>query len=246
MKRTFWVFWFGQFMEFFTPYFIEKFDVHVYDKNWKEIAIQQVWAIPTSLRGTAHCDFVLLGYPAGSIEGLVKEIASYIRPWATVFDICSVKTPAIKAMMEFLPTHCNIMTIHPIFWPQSGKNGISWFKCMVSNIRSEEGIYQDMKRFLWEKLWLQILEITPEEHDREMAYVQGISHFIWRALKHISIPDAPLSTKSYEHIKEMSELVGYDSEELFLSIQTDNPFVAEARERLMSEFEKLNVQINNF
>lgn len=49
--------------------------------------------------------------------------------------------------------------------------------------------------------------MTPEEHDREMAYVQGISHFIGRALKHISIPDAPLATKSYEHMRELSELV---------------------------------------
>ncbi len=243
MKPTLWVFWFGQFMEFLTPYFIENFEVRIYDRKWKEYDIGQVWATPTSLVGAAQCDFILLGYPAGSIEELIKEITSYIRPWATVFDICSVKTPAIKAMQELLPADCNIITIHPIFWPQSGKNGIKGLKCMVSNIRSEKGVYQDMKNFLWETLGLQIFEMTPEEHDREMAYVQGISHFIGRALKHISIPDAPLATKSYEHMRELSELVWYDSEDLFLSIQKDNPFVAETREKLMREFNQLEKNI---
>lgn len=81
-------------------------------------------------------------------------------------------------MKHFLPKTCNLLTIHPVFGPQSGKNGIKGLKCMFSNIRCDEKIYQDFKDIFEHKLELKILEMTPEEHDKEMAYIQGLSHFI--------------------------------------------------------------------
>lgn len=236
---TLWVFWFWQFMEFFTPYIIEHFNVHIYDKWGKSERIKKIGATPATFDETTKCDFIILWYPASYITDLVKQIAPNLKPWAVIFDICSVKAPAVQAMLEYIPEWIHLIATHPIFWPQSGKYGIKWLKMVLSNIRCDESIYQNIKDFFWNTLELKVFEMSPEEHDREMAYIMGISHFIWRALKNISIPNAPLSTKTYDHMREMSEIVGYDSLELFLSIQTDNPYCKEVRKKLTDEFQNL-------
>lgn len=244
-KPSLWVFGFGQFMEFFTPYIRPYFDIYIYDKNGKKEAIENLWVQAASLSQTASCDFVLLGYPAGAIAKLCQEIVPYIADGASVFDICSVQTPAVDAMKTYLPAHCNIFTIHPVFGPQSGKNGIKDLKCMFYNISCKEEVYQNFRDIFENDLGLLIFEMSPEEHDREMAYIQWLSHFIGRTLKKMSIPDAPLATNSYKHLRETSELVWYDSQDLFYSIQSDNPFVAEVREQFLKEIHSLNTWIQN-
>ncbi len=235
MKPSLWVFWFGQFMEFFTPYMLEYFDVQVYDRTGKNTKIIDVWARGVPLEQAAACDFVLLGYPAWYIEPLVKDISSFVQPGVVVFDICSVKTPAVEAMLGYLPKNCHIIGTHPIFWPQSGKNGITWLKMTFSNIRSDTQVFADFMSLFRDNMNLQVFEMTAQEHDRQMAYIQWITHFIWRAITELSIPNSPIATESYLHLQEVGEMVWSDSEALFLSIQKDNPFTEDIRATLMKE-----------
>ena len=242
-KPTLWVFGFGQFMKFFIPHLHEYFDIQVYDREgWKNKGrnadLRSVQVVSGDMQQVAECDFVLLGYPAKNIGKLVQDIFPYIQSNSVVFDICSVKTPAVEAMLEYLPKECQIIATHPIFGPQSGKHGIEWLTCVLSQTRCSDEKYEFLKNIFWKKLKLRLVEMTPEEHDREMAYIQGITHFIWRALKQLCIPDSQLATCSYLDLRKSSEAVGYDTDELFLSIQQDNPYVWEVRKKLLKEFEK--------
>ena len=246
LKPTLWVFWLGQFMRFFTPHLLLYFDIQIYDK-WEKNRedILSLGVSPVGMQKAAECDYVLLGYPAKYIEQLVQDIAGYIKKNTVVFDICSVKTPVVKAMLKYLPEHCHIITTHPIFGPQSWQNGIKWLKLTISNVRASEEKYDFLKNMFWKNMWLKVFEMTPEEHDREMAYIQGITHFIGRSLKRIGIPDAQLATCSYNDLRNSSETGGYDSDDLFLSIQTDNPYAWEVRQSLLQEFEKQNTWIED-
>lgn len=109
-----------------------------------------------------------------------------------------------------------------------------------TDITSDRGVFEEFKNIFSEKLKLEVFEMTIQQHDKEMAYIQGITHFIGRTLKQMAIPDAVLATTSYSHLRETSELVGYDSDDLFLSIQLDNPYVKEAREALLTEIVSLD------
>lgn len=240
MKPKLGVFWFGKFMEFFTPHISKYFEIYVYDTGKRTQHILNLWATPATLKEAATCEYVLLWYPAKYLQKLVGDIAWYIQKDATVFDICSVKTLPATVMLEFLPENCNIIVTHPIFWPQSGKETIVWLKMMLANIRSTDEKYDFLKHVFGEKMQLEIYEMTPEEHDREMAYIQWVTHFIGRTLKRLAIPKAKLSTLSYDHLREASEMVGYDSDELFLSIQQDNMYVADIRKKIIQEFETQN------
>lgn len=82
-----------------------------------------------------------------------------------------MQIPAVHGMKQYLPDGCHLFTIHPVFGPQSGKNGITGLKCMFANISCDPQIYEDFKNIFSEKLKLQVFEMSPEEHDREMAYI---------------------------------------------------------------------------
>jgi len=246
MKPTLWVFWFWQFMEFFTPHLTEYFSIYIYDKNNKNTQkISALWVTPGSMETTAKCDYVMLGYPSAYIGDLIVKISPFLQRKSVIFDICSIKSPPARDMLKLLPKNNHIIATHPIFWPQSGKNGIEWLTMTISNVRCDENIFVSFTEIFSQKLWLKVIEISPEDHDKEMAYIQGITHFIGRALKEINIPDSELATSSYSHLRDAKEMVGNDSDALFLSIQWDNPFTGEVRKKLMSEFNKLEQWIES-
>lgn len=246
MKPTLWVFWYGQFMEFFTPYLHDYFDVVIYDRNQKNTqSIRDIWATPANLEITARCDFVLLGYPTSYIPQLIDDISDFLQVEAIVFDICSIKTPPVESMLAGLVPTNHIIATHPIFWPQSGKNGIKWLTMTISNVRCDQKKFQDFCRIFSHWLELNVVDISPEQHDKEMAYIQWITHFIGRALKDIEIPNSELATTSYLHLMEAKEMVGNDSDALFLSIQSDNPFIGDVRKKLLTQFEKLQTWIQS-
>lgn len=240
MKPTLWVFWFGQFMEFFTPYLVDHFEIYIYDRNHKNTQkIELVWAGACSLEVVAQCDYVLLWYPASYTEELLKNIHTYLKKWAVVFDICSVKTPVVAVMKKYVPNHCDIISTHPIFGPQSWKDGIAWLQLTLSDVRSQEKNYTFLKS-IFHNLELEIIEMWYDEHDREMAYVLSLSHFIAKSLDNIKIPKTRLHTTAYSHLLSVVSLLGKDSQALYLSIQNDNPYAKQVRQDILQEFTHQN------
>jgi prephenate dehydrogenase len=45
----------------------------------------------------------------------VQDISPKLKNGSVIFDICSVKTPAVDAMIKHLPNHCRIIATHPNF-----------------------------------------------------------------------------------------------------------------------------------
>ena len=78
-KPSLGVFGFGQFMSFFTPYLALYFDIYIYDAKGKTVEIEALGAHAVSLESAASCDYVLLGYPAGSIAEICQKITPYLK-----------------------------------------------------------------------------------------------------------------------------------------------------------------------
>jgi len=72
------------------------------------------------------------------------------------------------------------------------------------------------------------------DHDREMAYIQGLTHWIAKALREIRLPNLHLATPAYRHLLMIEEILRDDSLELFRTIQRENRFAHEARTELHS------------
>ena len=60
-------------------------------------------------------------------------------------------------------------------------------------------------RFFSQILKLNVLERSPELHDKQMAYVQALTHFVGRAVNNMDIPDVEQKTPAYQHLIDIKK-----------------------------------------
>ncbi len=114
-------------------------------------------------------DVIFLCVPMQCIPQAVQDIEEK-NPSALLVDIASIKSFSIPYLEQ---AKLDYMSIHPMFGPDSeiGLSNIIIVK--KSGRREEELILEEFK-----KAGAVLSELTPEEHDAEMAKIQGISHFL--------------------------------------------------------------------
>ena len=134
----------------------------------------------------------------------------------------------------------DIVATHPLFGPQSAKDSLEGLRFVVCPVRGER--HAGVAAY-GRALGLTVTITTPREHDREMAYVQALTHLIGRSLVNLGIPDEQLKTPSYQHLLELCALIGADTFELFTAIQTQNPFAAEVAQAFVGEARSLLDQV---
>ena len=93
----------------------------------------------TSLPAAASCPVVVLATPVSRFEEAVGAISPHLRPGSLVLDVGSVKTIPAEIMRRGLPEQVDIVATHPLFGPQSARNGIKGLKIAVCPIRGRRG-----------------------------------------------------------------------------------------------------------
>lgn len=185
---------------------------------------------------------IIPSIPSQYFEDFFTSHRDQVNPEALVTDVCSVKVKPLAVLEAVLPSTCGIIGTHPLFGPASiaANGGITGLRCVVSNVRSSDNQYETLKNLISETLGLQVLERTPEEHDREMAYVQGLSHYIARVMDAMDIPESELSTLAYDDLLDMKKVQAQDSWDLFESIMHENPFAQEVNQQFKAAQVKLD------
>jgi len=236
-KRLGWI-GFGNFGQFALPYLSDNIEVWVYDRVDKKEEAERLGLHWGTLKEVASCELLVLAVPVQFLESLLIEIKTMVLPTAMVFDVSSVKVKPIKLMTQYLPNTVDIVGTHPLFGPQSGKNGIEGLNLVICPVRTRKGLI--LSRFLKNKIKLNVLERTPDVHDRQMAYVQALTHFIGRACNEMDIPDVEQKTPAYQYLLNIKKNLGQDSMDLFLTIELENPYAADVRNQLLEELHALN------
>jgi prephenate dehydrogenase len=207
-----------------------------------ELLAREIGAQCGSLKEAASCDIVMLAVPVQKMRPVLTDIAPLLRPTALVIDVASVKIKPVAAMCELLPANVSIVGTHPLFGPQSGKNGVIGLNIAVCEVRG--GRSPDVVDFCSGKLGLRVTETTPENHDREAAYVQGLTHMITRIVTALDLPPMHLTTRTYELMQQMVEMLRYDSDELFRAIERENPYAEEAKRSFFAAARKLEEKLS--
>jgi prephenate dehydrogenase len=177
----------------------------------------------------AGCEIVVLAMPVERIGPAIAAIRPHLRTGALVLDVCSVKVRPAEIMRRELPDHVDIVGTHPLFGPQSGRDGIAGLKIAVCPIRGERA--GRVAAFLRGLLRLKVYATTPEDHDREAATVQGLTHLIAKVLVKMEPLPTRMTTASFEALMRGVDMVRYDAPEVFLAIERDNPYSSEVRRR---------------
>lgn len=232
---------FGQFGQLAAQVLTSHFDVQVADPAPTTAATAgDIGVSVGSLAEVASREIVIFAVPVIAMEAVFRAAAPLLQPGALVIDVGSVKMLPVRWMIEILPPHVDLVATHPLFGPQSARTGLEGLRLVVCPIRGDR---HDKVVAFGRSLGLTVTVTTPEEHDREMAYVQALTHLIGRSLVNLGIPDEQLKTASYQHLLELCSLIGADTFELFTAIQTQNPFAAEVVEKFVGEAQSLLDQV---
>lgn len=235
------LFGYGQFGAFFSKYLTQLGPVMVYDPLLKlEDKMDVGITMAATPEEAAKVDILIFAVPLGQLDELAARIKNAAPASSLLLDVTSVKMKPLSILRSHFPSH-QVLGTHPIFGPQSGKSGIEGLPIVLCNASWNTENYEWLKNVLTNILKLKVIEKTAEQHDREMAYVQGLSHLIGRALTQMNIPAAESITKSYAHLIELRDILKDDSWELFRTIQSGNPFAEDVRkefEQKITDLEK--------
>ena len=184
------------------------------------------------LATAAACPTVVLAVPVEALEATLSAIRPHLARGALVIDVGSVKVKPAKAM-DALPPGVRIVGTHPLFGPQSGKDGIAGLRIAVCEVRGGKDARR-VAAFCRRALGLKVFSVSPEDHDREAAVVQGLTHLIARVLMAMEPLPTRMTTASFDRLMQAVDMVRHDSPAVFRAIERDNPFAAEVRARFFA------------
>ncbi|WP_347265504.1 prephenate dehydrogenase [Roseococcus pinisoli] len=196
---------------------------------------------PVDLATAAACPIVILAMPVGAMEETVRAIGPHLRHGALVVDVGSVKMLPAEIMRRGLPDHADIVATHPLFGPQSARDGIRGLKIAICPVRGRRA--PRLAAFLRKVLGLDVIMTTPEAHDREAAMVQGLTHLIAKVLVRMEPLPSRMTTRSFELIHQAVGMVRGDAPEVFRAIEMSNPHSAGVRRRFFDLASALDAEL---
>ena len=115
-------------------------------------------------------DVIIVTVPIHQTVSVIERISPLLRPEQLLSDFTSVKGEAVAAM---LATRARVIGCHPIFGPMPDPAGQNVVLCPA-----RPGGFLDWFRGFLTRHGMKVVEMSAESHDRAMAFVQGLTHFI--------------------------------------------------------------------
>lgn len=240
-KHTIGIIGYGAFSQFIVPLLTPYYRVLVYSR--RNIQNPPIGAEVVDIDTACQADIVVLSVVVQALEAVLQQIATKLKPGSIVIDVCSVKVVPIELMRKYLPKTVHIVGTHPVFGPESGKNGITGLPIAICPVRIPSEELGNIHTFLQEELKLHVITLSPDDHDKEMAYALSLTHLVSRGLQNIAIPELRLPTQSYLLLQSVKKNLQNDSTDLFYTIQNYNPYAKKVRQNFIQHLEELEQQI---
>jgi prephenate dehydrogenase len=125
-------------------------------------------AVAGSPAEICRCELIILAVPVSELANAIKCLRPHLRPGCIAVDVGSVKVKPARVMLEELPPFVDIVATHPLFGPQSGRNGIKGRKIAVCPVQGS-AVARRFAAFLRHALGLKVFVTSPEEHDWEAS-----------------------------------------------------------------------------
>lgn len=232
---------FGDFGQLIAKHLKKHFFVSVCDKENKRTAAKKLRVRFAPLREVCSSDVIVLAIPIHSLEQVLRQIRSLLKPGCLVVDVCSVKEYPVKLMKNILPENVEIIGTHPLFGIVSAKRGFKGLGVVVCPVRTSRK--KEFVKFLRNTLGLNVIMMTPLEHDKEIAKTQVLAQFIGRILMDAGVKKEKLTLKSYECLLDLKNMIEVNTLELFNALNKYNKFSKKARKKIVSAAVRVNKRI---
>ncbi|KAK1288509.1 hypothetical protein QJS10_CPB19g00380 [Acorus calamus] len=185
----------------------------------------------------SHPDVVLLSTSILSAESVLRSLPLHRLRRDTLFvDVLSVKESPKKLFLETLPPEFDILCTHPMFGPESGKDGWGDLPFVYDKIRIARGEVCEGFLEIFRSEGCRMVEMPCAEHDRHAAETQFVTHTVGRVLGRLGLRSTPIDTKGYESLLELVENTAGDSFDLYYGLFMHNENAIVQFERLEEAF----------
>lgn len=122
-------------------------------------------------------DIVMLSLPMSQIDKVIRQITPDLRENQLLTDISSLKENVMQTMSD---THSAVLGMHPLFGPSNmAPAGQKIVICkQKTTAKSANNKHIDFLLKTFQNNGLVIIEMAPSEHDRQMAFIQALTHTI--------------------------------------------------------------------
>ncbi len=187
-----------------------------------------------------RCQVIMLALPMEVFPEMVQQVAPLIPKDHFLTDICSLKEKQVDIMLK--ESQCQVCGTHPLFGP--GEESLEGRRVALCPGRGQKW-YRWWKEYL-KKNGALVAEFTPSEHDRTMAWVQALNHFILLCLGKSLEEDGidfghvlKLATPSFERQLNIVARLCLQDPQLYATIQLGNPYTKQAIETFTKHAQNL-------
>ena len=138
----------------------------------------------TNLSGAVESDLVLLGAPASALTELVRSLLPHLSANTLVTDVASVKGPVEKELSPLLRGRAGWIGSHPM----AGSEEAGFSVARADLFQNATVILTPMKSTpaqttrdaseFWKSLGGRVVELTAEEHDRQISRISHLPHAV--------------------------------------------------------------------
>jgi chorismate mutase/prephenate dehydrogenase len=189
-----------------------------------------------------EADVVVISVPIEATIDVIRDLGPQVRAESLLMDVTSIKAAPVAAMLE--STSASVIGTHPLFGPSV--HTVQGQRIVLTPARHDDGDWLDWLQRMLHARGLQVVETTPEDHDRAMAVVQVLTHFstevLGRAIASLGVPlEETLRFTSPVYLIDMLMAARHfaQSPELYASIQMSNPRTAEVTDAFVHAAQEL-------
>ncbi len=176
-----------------------------------------------------RCQVLILSLPMDVFPRVVEQVGPLVPEECLLTDLCSLKKLQVECMLEH--TRCEVVGTHPLFGPS--EDSISGRRVALCPGRGKR----------WMAWWEGLLRshgaithtVSASDHDRIMAWVQALNHFILLTLgmaleeEEVDLNQLiALATPSFERQMHIVSRLCHQDPELYATIQMANPYTEQA------------------
>lgn len=196
-----------------------------------------------------QADIIIFSVPIRQTSDIIQKLAPLAKPGSLITDLTSIKSPAVQAMIQAAQDSCEVLGLHPMFGPNMVED---LTKQVIAVCKVRTGSLTDWLLKFFEDQGAVLKETTPEEHDKMMSIIQGLTH-----LSSIATAMAlqKLGFKAEESLEYSSpiyrlrlDMVGRilsQSPDLYADIAIQNPLTIESLRVYQQSIEELASSIKN-
>ncbi|MEM0984052.1 MAG: bifunctional chorismate mutase/prephenate dehydrogenase [Planctomycetota bacterium] len=149
---------------------IGSFFVRFLESQGHEVLISDLDTDLSAEDAASEAEVVIVSVPIKATQEVIERVGPKVDPTGLLMDVTSLKQFPVRAMLEH--SECEVIGAHPMFGPSAG----SIHRQVIALCPARGELWLGWLKEVLLTQGAELVECTPEEHDRAMAAIQVLRH----------------------------------------------------------------------